>query len=528
MSADTGVRERMTHPTEASGGKGWVAARPTGPTEALAAASRSRAVQSVATAAVLALAAAVRIYGLARQSAWADEITTLFITDPTTPFARFWDLVLSDTHPPLYYLFMREWFAAFGQSDLAARIPSLIFGILAVGAAVLAFPPDRFRARLGLMLLIALSPGAIEYAQEARSYSLLLFLATVITGLCVRIMKARSESDRVLMRRIGALVSVGIITAFTHYFGFLIALAAALTAAASLRHRPKLFLAVALGVAGLLAAFIPWVVYHAHYMSYGLRMSGWIAGFSTAAMASWFAALWLGGRWALIGLTVAAAAQLSRPRFRAFARHSPDFQIALALPLLTLGAALVISWYAPVITARNLIVILPALYLGMAALFDDGAARWGLPLAAVALAVQLLLMAQPLPGYYAVRTKEQWRESAAFLLAQPGCQTGPIYVYGETLNYRYLIERTRPRLRLVEVPEVGTAPPLATASDCNVVLWAADLPRAQFDRVLSALPIRRCSLRVATFYWAFVALHDGAGANGKQECGERRVAELAR
>ena len=36
-----------------------------------------------------------------------------------------------------------------------------------------------------------------------------------------------------------------------------------------------------------------------------------------------------------------------------------------------------------------------------------------MPLAAVALAVQLLLMAQPLPGYYGVRTKEQWRESAA-------------------------------------------------------------------------------------------------------------------
>jgi len=278
----------------------------------------------------------------------------------------------------------------------------------------------------------------------------------------------------------------------------------------------------------LLAAFTPWVLYHAHYMSYGLRMSGWIAGFSAAAMASWFVALWLGGRGALIGLTVAAAAQLSQPSFRRFARQDPAFQVALALPLLTLAAALAISCYVPVITSRNLIVVLPALYLGTAALFNDSAARWGMPIAAVALGVQLLLMAQPLPGYYEVRTKEQWRESATFLLAQPGCQTGPIYVYGDALNYHYLVEKTRPRLRLVEIPEVGTAPPLATGSDCNVLLWAADLPRAQFDRIVSALPIQRCSLRVATFYWAFVALRDGAGATEKPECGPGRVAELQR
>ncbi len=518
----------MTQPTGASGTKGWLSTHPGMPTRVLAAVSRSAAARRAAIAAVLALAAALRVYGLARQSAWADEITTLFIADPANPFARFWDLVLSDTHPPLYYLFMREWFAAFGQSDLAARTPSLIFGILAVGAAALAFPPHRFRARLALMLLITLSPGAIEYAQEARSYSLLLFLATVITGLCVRIVAARSEGDRALLRRLAALFAVGTVAAFTHYFGFLIALAAALTTAASLRSRPRLFLAATAGIAALPAAFTPWVLYHAHYMSYGLRMSGWIAAFSAAGMASWFIALWLGGKGALIGLTVAAAAQLSQPGFRRFARRDPAFQVALALPLLTLSAALAISCYAPVITSRNLIVILPALYLGMAALLDDGAARWGTPIAAVALGVQLLLMAQPLPGYYEVRTKEQWRESATFLLAQPGCRTGPIYVYGDALNYRYLVEKTRPRLRLVEVPEVGAAPPLPMGSDCNVLLWAADLPRAQFDRVLSALPIRRCSLRVATFYWAFVALRDGAGATEKLECGTGRVAELPR
>ena len=142
--------------------------------------------RATALAGVLALAAALRCYGLVRQSAWADEITTLYITDPVHSFREFWDLVLADVHPPLYYLLMRWWSAAFGQSDLAARLPSTIFGVLAVGAMAILFRPQRFAARLVLTLFLAVSFGAIEYAQEARSYSVLLFLSTLVTGACFR------------------------------------------------------------------------------------------------------------------------------------------------------------------------------------------------------------------------------------------------------------------------------------------------------------------------------------------------------
>ncbi len=40
------------------------------------------------------LGSALRLYGLDRQSAWADEITTLLITDPAHTFAQFWHLAL--------------------------------------------------------------------------------------------------------------------------------------------------------------------------------------------------------------------------------------------------------------------------------------------------------------------------------------------------------------------------------------------------------------------------------------------------
>ena len=91
--------------------------------------------RQLAASSVLVLGAGWRLYGLNLQSAWADEITTLVITDPALTFGQFWQLVIADVHPPLYYLLLRFWSAAFGQSDVAARIPSAIFGILTIAAA---------------------------------------------------------------------------------------------------------------------------------------------------------------------------------------------------------------------------------------------------------------------------------------------------------------------------------------------------------------------------------------------------------
>src|SRR5258708_28813712 len=114
--------------------------------------------RAAAILAVLALATALRVHGLVRQSAWADEITTLFIADPSRPFGRFWDLVLADTHPPLFYLLMRCWSAAFGQSDLAARVPSLALCVSAVGAAAVPFKTYPCRSRMAPIRLLSLSP----------------------------------------------------------------------------------------------------------------------------------------------------------------------------------------------------------------------------------------------------------------------------------------------------------------------------------------------------------------------------------
>jgi uncharacterized membrane protein len=489
-----------------------LASTPTAARTAVVAPPSSRTCGAAAVVLVLALAVALRAWGLVRQSAWADEITTLSIADPSRPFGQFWNLLLSDVHPPLYYLLMRWWFAALGQSDLVARLPSIIFGVLAVGAAALAFKPYRFRARLPLMVFLAVSPGAIEYAQEARSYSLLLLLSTIVTGACYQFVRRHRDDGRGATRAILLLALAGIIASYTHYFGFLIAVAAGVTALVAARGDARRCGIAGLGLATVLAAFLPWVIYHAHYMSNGVKASAWIADFPVDAMIWWFLRLSFGGTPALLSAAAIATICVLMPRFRACALRDAACRVAVSVPLLVLAGALAVSCYTPVLTSRNLIVVLPALYLALSFLVDFGVMRWGTPVTAACLAAQLLLMMRPLPSYYTLNTKEQWRESAALVLAQPGCVAGPIYVYGDIANYRYLTEKERPHLELIEIPIGGVVPPLRPSTDCNVLVWAADLPRSEFDALLSRLPMDRPCERVAAFYWAFVALRDPSGA----------------
>ena len=134
--------------------------------------------------------------------------------------------------------------------------------------------------------------------------------------------------------------------------------------------------------------------------------------------------------------------------------------------------------------------------------------------------VQLLLMSQALGWYYSAQTKEQWRESASFVLGQPDCMEGPIYVFGDTANYRYLVGKSRPRLKLIGIqPDRAAATRIERSrGDCRVILWAADLSPSGFERLLSTLHLGRSCLRVTAFYWAFVVTRD-EGDSGDLVCG---------
>jgi hypothetical protein len=120
---------------------------------------------------------------------------------------------------------------------------------------------------------------------------------------------------------------------------------------------------------------------------------------------------------------------------------------------LTFAAGTAISLHTPILTSRNMIVVLPALYLIAAELSSALVKHWSKISGTIYLAAQAGLMSQPLAAYYTAEMAEQWRDSAAVVLRTPGCESGAIHVYGDARHYRFFTKSVRPDLRLIEIPQ---------------------------------------------------------------------------
>jgi uncharacterized membrane protein len=84
-------------------------------------------------------------------------------------------LALEDPqHPPLYYLISRFWTSVFGASASGQRSLAAVFGVLALPCVYLLCLElfGSLEIALVALLLVALSPLWVLYAQEAREYSL--------------------------------------------------------------------------------------------------------------------------------------------------------------------------------------------------------------------------------------------------------------------------------------------------------------------------------------------------------------------
>lgn len=114
------------------------------------------------------------------QSLWLDEAINTLAVKNNNLFDLITKYSLYDFHPPLYHVILYFWTKIFGYPEIAVRIPSLIFSLLSV-LVVYKIGSEFFSKKIGLTasLLLALSPLGIYYSQEARMYSLTMFLGTV-------------------------------------------------------------------------------------------------------------------------------------------------------------------------------------------------------------------------------------------------------------------------------------------------------------------------------------------------------------
>jgi hypothetical protein len=118
----------------------------------------------------------LRLPGMLRPL-WYDEVFTANIA--AVRFDQLAAAILGDVHPPLYYLI--EWgiVRLFGSSAIALRFPALLFGVGCVFLTYRLVLVLKLNERTALIAaaLVAVLPATIYYANEARAYSLLLYMA---------------------------------------------------------------------------------------------------------------------------------------------------------------------------------------------------------------------------------------------------------------------------------------------------------------------------------------------------------------
>ena len=126
-------------------------------------------------------------------SFWRDEIfTAAFISDGWIELFRDW--IGPDVHPPLYFIVTKAWASISGISELSLRGFSFLCSLATIALLWTDWQRNRRSQRLIALLFVASSPTFLYYSQEARSYTLVLFLTC---WLLLRIYKHRYEKKNI-------------------------------------------------------------------------------------------------------------------------------------------------------------------------------------------------------------------------------------------------------------------------------------------------------------------------------------------
>ena len=145
---------------------------------------------------------------IGQQPLWTDELFSRYYVDLfglkflwTTGFAH-------ENSPPLYYMAIDGWMHLFGAGEAAMRSLSLVASVLTLPLIYL-IGRELSDPRRGLIatLIFALSPMQVGFAQEARTYALLLIPIGMVLLAVARLLR------RDLRYRVLCLYGTGAITA---------------------------------------------------------------------------------------------------------------------------------------------------------------------------------------------------------------------------------------------------------------------------------------------------------------------------
>lgn len=197
-------------------------------------------------AALLILASGLRLFGLGREALWTDEAASLHAAR-----GSLYDVWLHyndyENTPPLYYVFLNCFGKVFGtESDAIVRLPSAIFGILAVFLAWLLAKritrsthctasqvDESLPTLVAAAGIVALSLQQIWFSQEARAYSLFA-MASILSS--IALLRAL---DKPTAPRYTAYVLCSLIMCYAHFAAVGVLVAQGLAGLTAITFKPN-------------------------------------------------------------------------------------------------------------------------------------------------------------------------------------------------------------------------------------------------------------------------------------------------
>jgi mannosyltransferase len=392
---------------------------------------------------VVLVAAFLRLHDVAAKSFWLDEGISTAVARLRWPqfFLAVWN---REANMVLYTALLHLWMKL-GSGEAFVRGLSVLFSVATV-PLLYALGARLFGRSAGLVAawLLAINAYHVRYAQEARSYTLVVFLAVLSTWLFVRNIQEPAEP------RWGAYSVVSALVVYAHFLGALMVVAHAVSLLwlgppsvpwrdSSRNSSGYVWRDFLRSMRWFALCISPGVIAAVHV---GGGTTSWIQPPTRADVMHFFEFM-AGNRGVALAILEAAllvVAVLAIRRRRLVEMRSLEnwgLVLVLAWLFVPLAAVLAVSVVRPVFLGRYMIFCLPALLLGVAA----GITRLRPAAISLALCAALsVLCVQGTASYYRQDfdlSREDWRSATSYILdhAQPG--DGIFFLTFGRLSYEY-------------------------------------------------------------------------------------------
>jgi len=347
--------------------------------------------------------------------------------------------LIRGANPPLYETLIFIWAKLFGVSELSARLPSMIFGVISI-LVILYYGPKILGIKPALLLaaLLSISWQAIRYSHEARAYSLLILLSAILVLHSAKLVLAQKQ-EMISKRMVSLNILLGFLLCYTHYFGAILYFSNTIILFFYLKKsRQKIMVA---GVCSMLL-FVPWLVTNLINIT---ANTDWIT------QKSFFDSLEMLGKnsfynqylYFLVMLFVLLIFLVSIRKSSNLLNSVGFSGLVLTVAMLTVFCANLVT---PIIVPRYLLTFLPYTYFIVAMAFSETITlkndfgktivKYAQNILSIALLLIMLVLTIENSKDF---KKADWKNTAASIQKIENVEL--IYCYGRPLNYYHYLRQ---------------------------------------------------------------------------------------